>query len=88
MNCFCAHGFTLCSTSVLLTLSFSLFSFSVHLLFIIVIETLAMIKKEINDPIAVIIVICSILNLVLSMILDDARNAKHPDRNEIWLRLR
>lgn len=49
----------------LLTYHFSLFSFSVHLLFIIVIETLVMIKKEINDPIAVIIVICSILNLHL-----------------------
>ena len=47
-----------------INLSFSLFSFSVHVLFIIVIETLVMIKKEINDPIAVIIVICSILNLV------------------------
>lgn len=64
----CAWFYTLLNF-LPINLSFSLFSFSVHVLFIIVIETLVMIKKEINDPIAVIIVICSILNLVLSMTL-------------------
>lgn len=67
MNCSCAHGFMLCWTSFLL--SFSLFTFRVYLLFVIEIETLVMIKKQINCPIDLIIVICSILDLILSMIL-------------------